>query len=274
MPVVLVVYALPYAVRARSLARAGRPVAAWRVVCFAGGLLSLAVALSGPVDRLADERFAWHMAEHLLIGDVAPLLLVLGCSGPVLAPLLRSPAARVVRVLGHPVAALSFWALLLYGWHLPPLFDLALRSDAAHLAQHACFLTGGVVLWSALLGPLPKPAWFGPPARLGYVTAWWMLGGPLGAALAFAGGSFYGTYAVSDQSVGGALMLVEATTVALVLFCWQFLRIFDAAGERQELTELALAQGVDLDPRRAARAVEAGAAATLAQRIREGAPRA
>ena len=98
------------------------------------------------------------------------------------------PAWRIPWLrLTSPLAAWMVHGLTLWSWHLPALFDLALRSDLAHAAQHACFLAGGVVLWSALLGPLPKPAWFGAPARLGYVTAWWMLTGPLGAALAFAG---------------------------------------------------------------------------------------
>ena len=277
---VLLLYAVPYGLRTRALARAGRPVPAWRVAAYAAALAVLGVALSGPVDALADRRFAGHMAEHLAIGDVAPLLLVIGCSGPVLAPLLRRRPVRALRRLAHPLVALPVWALTLYAWHLPALYDLTLRNDAVHALEHTCFLVTGLLLWTALLGPLPKPGWFGGPARLGYITAAWLASGALGGVLAFGTQPFYAHYeallgraaAVDDQSVGGALMLVEGTAMAVTLFCWAFLRYFEEEGERQELVELAAAAGMDLTPARVARAVDAGAGETLRRRIAGEAP--
>ena len=123
--VLLCTYAAPYALRARTLARRGRPVAPARVACFGAGLLVVVAAVSPPVDAAAEERLSAHMAEHLLIGDLGPLLLVLGLTGPVLAPLLRSPAARWARPLGQPVVAVALWAADLYLWHLRVAYQAA-----------------------------------------------------------------------------------------------------------------------------------------------------
>ena len=94
----------------------------WRRACFAAGLLVLAGALSPPADTLADQLLLAHMAEHLLIGDVAALLIVLGMTGPLLAPLLRVRGIQWLRVLGHPVVAVVVWAVNFYVWHIPALY--------------------------------------------------------------------------------------------------------------------------------------------------------
>ncbi len=272
--VVLLAYAVPYAVRVRALGRAGRPVARWRLVCFGAALAAFAVALSPPLDALADRRLTAHMVEHVLLGDVAPLLVVLACSGAVLAPLLRVPAVMRLRALGHPVVALGLWLVDLYVWHLPAAYGAALAHPALHALQHACFFWFGIGLWFALLGPLPKPAWFGVPARLAYVVAAWLAGGGLGAALVFSGDAFYDSYAaregaaaVGDQSAAGAIMMVEQGAIAFALFCWLFLRLWREAAERQELAELAAARGVAVADARVARAVGADRAAGLRARI-------
>src|SRR3954447_22006387 len=82
LPLMALAYATPYWIRARTLARQGRPVPGWRQVCFGAGLLLLVISLSPPVDTLADRLLVAHMAEHLLIGDLASLLFVLGLTGP------------------------------------------------------------------------------------------------------------------------------------------------------------------------------------------------
>ena len=96
------------------------------------------------------------MAEHLLIGDIAALLLVLGMTGPLLAPLLRNPVIAKLRVLTHPVVAIVVWAVNFYAWHSPVLYQAALRHDALHALEHATFLAFGICVWMALLGPLPE----------------------------------------------------------------------------------------------------------------------
>jgi cytochrome c oxidase assembly factor CtaG len=266
----LVVYGLPYGLRARALRRRGRPVPAGRAACYATGVVLLAAAALPALDRLADRSMAAHMGEHLLLGDLAPLFLVAGCTGAVLAPVLRRRPVAALRPLGHPVPAILLWALALYAWHLPALYDAALRHSGIHALEHASFFTTGLLVWGALLGPLPKPAWFGRAPQLGYVVLMWLIGAALGSAFVFASAPFYayhGAGALGDQSAGGALMMVVQGLVGVGLFCRTFLEIWREAGERQELTELVLAGGAPVDERRIERAVAGGGAAALARRL-------
>ena len=107
----------------------------WRQGCFAAGLVVLLIAASPPVDTLSEQLLVAHMAEHLLIGDIAALLLVLGVTGPLLAPLLRNRVISKLRVLTHPVVAIVVWAVNFYAWHSPALYQAALRHDAPARAR-------------------------------------------------------------------------------------------------------------------------------------------
>lgn len=217
--VAMVVYMLAYGTRGQTLAQQRRPVAPWRVGCFLAGVVLAAVVQCPPLDGLADEMLIAHMVQHLLIGDIAPLLVVLGLTGPLLQPLLRLRAARWLRWLSHPVVALYLWALDYYVWHLPLLYQAALRHDLVHALEHAFYFWFGLLLWLALLGPLPKPRWFGNWARLGYVVVVRFAGAALANAFVWGGTVFYPYYngrdarfglsALSDQNVGGAIMMLE-----------------------------------------------------------------
>jgi putative membrane protein len=259
-----------YARRASTLAREGRPVPAWRQLCFAGGL---AVAVLGLValGHVAGERFSAHMAEHLLLGDVAALLLVFGLTGPVLAPVLRIRGLQWLRALAHPVPALVLWAVNLFAWHLSFLHDAAVDHAGVHVIQHALFVTLGVNVWMPLFGPLPKPAWFGNLAKLGYIIALRLLGAVLANVLLWTGHPLYHAYTVADretdQTTAAAIMMVEGSLLTLILFGWLFLRAAKEGEERQELLELAAERGVELSERRAARAVSAGRGAELRRRL-------
>ena len=167
IPVAIV--AALYALRARTLAVGGRPVPVWRQVSFASAMLLILVALVSPLAALDDELVWVHMAQHLVLGDLAALLIVLGLTGPLLQPLLATRGLGWLRVLGHPAVALPLWLADLYLWHVPALYQAALSSQAVHALEHACFVGFGIAMWMALLGPLPKPDWFGNGARLIYV---------------------------------------------------------------------------------------------------------
>lgn len=261
-------YAIPYALRARTLARRGRPVPAWRIWCFATGIVVLVLAVSPPVLDLADARFAAHMAEHLVIADIAALLLVLGVTGPLLAPLLRIRAIDRLRALGHPAIAFTVWAANLYLWHLAWAYEAALRYELVHVLQHVMFLLAGINLWTPLFGPFPKPAWFGNAAQLVYVVAVRLTGAVLANLFVWSGTVFYGWYGdLADQSIAGAVMMVEESVVTVVLFGWLFMKWMREGGERQELLELAAARGIELDERRVARAVAAGRGDELRRRL-------
>ncbi len=277
--VVLLVW-LPYHARVRTLAQHLRPVPAWRQACFAAGLVTLAIALSAPVDSIADELLVAHMIEHLVIGDISALLIVLGFTGPLLAPMLRVRWLGPLRAFAHPALALPAWAISFYVWHLPFMYQAALRHDLIHGLQHACFLAFGIAMWTALLGPLPKPAWFGNAARLGYIIVVRLAGTILANILIFSGTVLYPIYragdakwhisAMGDQIAAAGVMMVEESLLTIGLFCWLFLKVAREAEERQQLLDAAAARGLELDERRAARAVAAGRGHELWERLTAG----
>lgn len=271
------VAALAYLVRSRTLRDRGSRVPGWRQACWYSALALIVVTLVSPIGHVSDELFAVHMVEHLLIADVGALLLVLGLTGPILAPLLRVRELRWLRVFAHPAVALPVWAIDFYVWHLPALYQGAVQNESIHALEHMCFVAAGVAMWMALLGPLPKPAWFGNLAKMGYIILVRLVETVLANVLLWSGTVFYPRYAagerywhvspLSDQSAAGAVMMLEGSVVTIALFCWLFLRAAREGEERDALVELAAANGVELDPRRAARAVAAGQGALLRDRI-------
>jgi cytochrome c oxidase assembly factor CtaG len=277
-PVIVILSWIPYHIRARALAGDRRPVPSWRQVCYAAGLAVLLIASSPPVDTLSDQLLVAHMAEHLMIGDIAALLLVLGLTGPMMAPLLRNRVVSVLRVFSHPVVAIVCWTVNFYAWHSPALYQAALRHDALHALEHATFLAFGIAVWMALLGPLPKPRWFSNGARLVYIVAVRLIGTVLGNILVFGGTAFYPIYRagdahwhispIADQVAAGGLMMVEESFLTIGLFCWLFLRVARESEERQKLLDYALQHGIALDERRAQRAVAAGRGDELWARLR------
>jgi cytochrome c oxidase assembly factor CtaG len=237
-----------YARRARTLRRRGRPVPPARVASFGCGLAVLVLALVSPLDSIGEERlFSAHMAQHLLIGDVAPLLLVLGLSGPLLRPLLAPRAVQRARVVTHPLVALPLWAANLWAWHLPRLYDAALHYAAVHALQHACFLAGGLLLWTTLLGLLPGPRWFGRGAQLGGLGFVWVAGTALANVFLWSDRAHYRPYVdaprtwglspLSDQRAGGGVMLVEMMLVGASVFVVFGLRWLEDAERRQRRLE-------------------------------------
>ena len=267
-----VVFGVMYWMRARTLRGQGRPVEGWRMACWYAGLAVIVAALVSPLATLADKRFSAHMAEHLLIADIGSLLLVLGLTGPLMAPLLRNPILGPLRHLAHPVAALLIWAVDLAIWHLPGPHEAAVNHDGVHALQHIMFIACGVNMWMALLGPLPKPAWFGNLARLGYILAVRLYGTILANIFVWSDKPIYDVYVggVNDQVIAGSIMMVEGSILTLGLGCWLFLRAANQGEERQQLMELAQARGVPLDERRAARAVSAGRGDELRRRLEAG----
>ena len=142
-----------YAKRSSSLARKGRPVPIWRQACFASGLLTIVVALVSPVAHIAEELVIAHMVEHLLLGDIATLLLVLGLTGPLLQPLLAIKVFDRLRVLAHPLVAFPLWMLNFYAWHVPALYDAAYGTAPIHFLEHSTFIFFGCLVWMPVFGP-------------------------------------------------------------------------------------------------------------------------
>jgi putative membrane protein len=275
----LTLVATAYAFRLMTLSREGRPVPTWRIVCFTSGLALIAIAFISPLGRIDDELVFVHMIQHLLMGDLGALLIVLGLTGPLLQPLLANRWLAWMRHLAHPLVALPLWAIDLYIWHIPILYQAATDHAAVHALQHSCFIGFGVLMWMPLVGPLPQPKWFGIPAKIGYLIGVRFTGIVLGNVFMWSNSVFYPDYAggeakwhiaaVTDQSIAGVIMMVEGGFVTLGVLSWLFLRWAQQDTERQRLLDLADSRGVALSNERAARAAAAGQGARLEERIKE-----
>ena len=237
----------------------------------------MVAALVPPVDRLSDELLYAHMAQHLVLADIAALLIVLGLTGPLLQPLLRRRPVDALRLVSNPLVAFPLWAVDLYAWHSPFLYQAALRHDAVHALEHACFFFFGLNMWLPLFGPLPKPVWFGNLGRLAYIIAVRLTGTVLANIFIWSGTVFYSFYrageashgvsALHDQSIAGSLMMLEESVLTIGLFAWLFAKAAAEGERRQELIEFAAAHGVLLSEERAARAVAAGREGALRDRL-------
>ena len=256
-----------YARRVRTLRERGGAPRAWRVALFALGIVFLLAALVSPVDHYAERSFGLHMTQHILLGDLAPLALLGGLTGPVLRPLLRF--IHPLRRIFTPFAALAIWAIDLYVWHVPHLYEAALRHDAVHALEHACFFSAGILMWTPVLETIPMPEWFGTGAKLGYVAVVRVVSTVLGNVFVWPNTVFYSFYegvqrpfglsAIDDQRLAGSVMMVEGSLVTIIALAWLFLRLAEEGELRQSLLERGL------DPRAVRRAVRYGRAKELEQ---------
>jgi putative membrane protein len=270
-----------YALRVSSLARQGRPVPSWRIACFAAGVALIAAAFISPLAHLGEELVFAHMIQHLLIGDIAALLIVLGLTRSILQPLLQITLIDRMRTLTLPAIAVTLWIANLYIWHIPALYEEAVRNDAVHALQHACFIGFGVLVWMPVVGPLPVPAWFGGGAQLVYTGIARLAAVALGNVLMLSGTVLYPIYAageayweiapLTDQGIAGAIMMAEGTAVTVGVLCWVLLRWAQRDTEKQGLLDLARERGIPLDEARAARAVAAGQGRRLRERLERSA---
>jgi cytochrome c oxidase assembly factor CtaG len=259
------VVSFAYLRRTRTLARRGQPVSAWRQFLFWLGIALVVLALNSPIDELGEQHFFFvHMFQHVLLGDLAPLCFVAGLTGPVLRPVLALRPVERLRFLTHPFVALPVWAVNLYVWHIPFLYDAALRHDSVHALEHFLFFTCGCLMWSPVLETLPAPAWFGTGWKLGYIAIVRMLETVLGNVFIWSSSVFYPVYvhvhplwgigAVHDQNLAGVVMMAEGGFVTLAALAWLFLRLAEEGELRQRLLE----QGYD--PVQVRRAVRYGRA--------------
>jgi cytochrome c oxidase assembly factor CtaG len=208
---------------------AGWPQAA----AFAAGVFALLLAVATPLDGLGEDYlFSAHMLQHVLLGDIAPALLLLGLSRVILRPVTRR-LMRTERALGplaSPWTAIALWLGLMYVWHVPAMYEAALGNPVVHLLEHASFFAAGVAVWWPLVAPVPMRRRLTGLATVAYIgTAKFGLAA-LGLYLTWSGSLLYDHYgevpriwglsAVDDQNAGGAIMMVEQSltfVIALVV---------------------------------------------------------
>ena len=215
------------------------------------GLCAVAVALAPPFERLAGERFAAHMIQHLvLILVAAPLIAAARPVNVAVAALpthvrralhrsARAGPGRALRRLRHPVVVWLLATAALWAWHSPGLYQLALRSDPVHAAEHLSFLVTAGLFWSLVLGAGRvggPPGAAARPVAVALVFATALASGALGAALTFAGAPLYPEQAamvvatggdpLADQQLAGVLMWVPPGLVYLAVMAGLVVRWF------------------------------------------------
>lgn len=278
MLVLLAIVAVAYFLRVRTLASdPRRRVSSLRQVSFSASVVILIAEPLSPLGRWSEASFTAHMSEHLLIGDIAALLMVLGLTGPLIQPLLRNPVIQFVRPLAEPIPAFIFWTLNLYFWHLPFAMEGALSNEYVHVIQHMCFFGFGFNVWMALFGPLPKPEWFGNIAKLIYIVLLRGFSTVLGNFFIFSDQLYYETYRrtvnpfglspIGDQITAGSVMMGEGSLIAFTLAGYLFFRAASESEESQQLIEHAEQHGSQLSQQRADRAAAAGTGDLLRERL-------
>jgi putative membrane protein len=239
----------------------GHGVRRWQAAAFAGGILALIVALLSPLDSLDDALFSAHMVQHLLLILVAAPLLVLGAPlGPFLWALPASARraigqwwkrARGVRLawhsISHPLVVWSLSVVAIWTWHVPSLYEAALRNEAVHAVEHASFLGTALLFWWIALDPRGQRR-LGLGASVPYVFTMGLQMGILGAILSFAPTLWYplqeadtaawGLTPLGDQQLAGLVMWVPAGIIyllaALALLA-RWLAVEEAATRRREM---------------------------------------
>ena len=203
----------------RRLRRRGRAdLAGWGRAALFGLAVALGLlALLSPLDAVAeDELLSAHMLQHVVVGDLVPLLLVLALRGPLLFFVVPPRLGRVAAGIG-PIPAFAFWLAALGVWHIPAVYDAALSRPLLHAAEHACFFAAGILVWTQLVDPARRAAlsrW----GTIGYAAALLFVGQLLANTLiltsrvvypAYADADLLGLSARSDQDAAGLVMMLE-----------------------------------------------------------------
>jgi cytochrome c oxidase assembly factor CtaG len=238
--VVVVLFATVYLRRfVQARREAGGRGAGWpQLAAFSGAILVMLIALVSPIDALGEDYlFSMHMVQHILLGDIAPLLVLLSLSRVIMRPLTRR-LMSVERALGpfaHPATGIAVWLTMIYVWHIPAMYDAALNHDGIHALEHTCFFIGGIAVWWPLIQPVPMRRRLTGLGVFGYLIAAKISIGLLGIFLTWSHGVAYPYYehvpriwglsAIEDQNLGGAIMMVEQSIVLVIAFVILFVRM-------------------------------------------------
>ena len=209
-----------------------------RAVSFTAALVLLAVAFWSPIHHLGLHfLLSAHLLQNVILAEWAPLLAVLGIS-----PAMAAAASRLSawRLLTQPAVALTIWLGSYYVWHIPAVYDAALRHQGSliHL-EHACYFGTGVLVWWPLVQDAPRRLPSG--MRAGYAFAAFVLAAPLGLLLALLPRSIYSYYVAArprvwgltplgDQELAGVTMAAEQALVLFVVFAYWFRRFLAEEG--------------------------------------------
>jgi len=163
--------------------------------------------------------------------------------------LLRPVTRRVQRLeraagpLAHPFFAILLYVAVMWVWHVPALYDAAVRNPFVHVLEHVSFATAGFLYWWHLLSPIRSRHRLDGMGPVAYMAATKVLVGLLGVALTFAPEAVYRVYIdqpewwglsdATDQAVGGLIMALEQSVVMGVALVYLMVRALEES-EREE----------------------------------------
>ncbi|HEY1369558.1 MAG TPA: cytochrome c oxidase assembly protein [Gaiellaceae bacterium] len=217
--------------------RGRRDRAPWsRAALFTLGVAVLTLALVSPLDAIGEEYLLWvHMTQHVLIGDVAPALLMVAIRGPLafflLPPVVLSRLARVrpLRAVLHnllrPWVSFAIWVAVGAGWHVPRCYDYALSHAWAHQIEHGSFFAAGCLVWAQLVDPARRRALSVPTGRVLFAAGLFVAGHALVHPILFGAKAVYTPYALQDERLLGLTPLADQKLAGVVMTLDQVLTL-------------------------------------------------
>ncbi len=215
-------------------------ISAWRLAAYWAGIFSLWIGVGSPLDAFDDVSLSVHMVQHLLLMAIAPPLILLGAPAlpllqgipqamarGIVGPFLRwSLVKRLARFISNPAVCWLAAALALIGWHIPAVFELALRSPSWHELEHATFFGTGLLFWWPVVQPWPSTARWARWSIPLYLFCATLPCDALSGFLTFCDRVVYTSYLsapqiltaspLQDQEFAAALMWVSVTIIFLV----------------------------------------------------------
>lgn len=208
-----------------------------QVMSFAGGLVAMFFSLNGPLHDLSDDfLFSAHMVQHLTLTFIVAPLLLIGTPGWMLRPTLRVPAiAAIARWLTRPAIAFVLFNVAIAGWHLPPLYNIAMAYHPIHIVEHLTFMATAVIMWWPLLSPLPELPRLAYPGQMLYCFLMSIPMSVVAICISLANHVLYPAYEAApriwgilplqDQMIGGLIMWIPGGlffygVMTVVFFKW------------------------------------------------------
>jgi len=221
------------------------PPSIGRLLVFLTGIAVLIAALCSPIDRLGEQILAMHMVQHVLLLDVAPILLILGLTKVLLRPATRRihRVEQRVGLLASPLMAVLLYTGAMWIWHIPALYDAAAEHSGIHVLEHLSFTLAGFLYWWHLLSPVSTRLRREGTTPIVYMVSTKATVGFLGILLTFAPNaifayytdqaSYWGLDPDADQALAGVIMALEQSIVMGIALVVLFTRML-AQSEREE----------------------------------------
>jgi putative membrane protein len=232
------------------------PIGRTRPILFFSGMIVMFLSLNGWLHDLSDYYlFTAHMVQHLLLAMAVAPLLIMGTPGWMLRPLLASPLiARPARPFRSPIVCYAVFNVVLIGWHLPPLYNLAMAHHNVHIVQHLLLLAASVIMWWPVLSPMAEFPRLSYPGQMLYLFVMTIPMSVLSVAIAYSGTLLYPAYSsaprvlhlspMDDQLLGGLTMWIPGglyffAVISIIFFKWQKAGGLDSRASAQvDLTPL------------------------------------